>query len=305
MVRVFVGPNSYGLKQAVKSVKDKFTEEYGDFALEVIDGEESAYEHMVMAIESVPFLSEKKMLIVYNLGNIKEAFESPESLLERVGDNDELVIVEPKPDKRSSYYKFLKKNTQLSEFKEPDEGELARWLVKKAQEKGANLSLSDANYLIQRVGVGQEQATNELSKLIDYGAGISRDTIDSLTEASPQTSIFNLLDAAFGGNAKKAMQIYDEQKSQGEEPIRIMAMLVWQMHLVAMVDSAGARTDQEIMNTSGLKPFTLNKSRSIARKMGRRRIKETLSRMAELDKQLKSTSVDADDALKELLMSIS
>jgi DNA polymerase-3 subunit delta len=305
MVRVFVGPNSYGLKQAVKSAKDKFTEEYGDFALEVIDGEESAYEHVLMAIESVPFLSEKKMLIVYNLGNIKEAAENPDSLLERAGDNDELLIIEPKPDKRSSYYRFLKKNTELSEFKEPDEGELARWLVKQAQEKGTKLSLSDADYLIQRVGVGQEQAANELSKLIDYGAGISRDTIDSLTEASPQTSIFNLLDAAFGRNTKKAMQIYDEQKSQGEEPIRIMAMLIWQMHLVAMVDAAGARTDQEIMNTSGLKPFTLNKSRSIARKMGRRRIKETLSRMAELDKQLKSTSVDADDSLKDLLMSIS
>ena len=305
MVRVFVGPNSYALKEAVKSAKDKFTEEYGDLALEVIDGEESSYERVLMSLESVPFLAEKKMLIIYGLGDIKEAADDMDKLISVVGEDDELIIIEPKPDKRSSYYKYLKKNTELTEFKEPDERELSNWLVKEAKDKGAKMSLADANYLIQRIGSGQEQAANELSKLIDYGRGISREIIDSLTEASPQTSVFNLLDSAFAGNAKKTMEIYDEQRTQGEEPIRILAMLVWQMHHVAMVESAGNRTDQEIMDVSGLKPFTLNKSRSIARKMGRQRIKEALSRLTELDKQLKSTSVDADDALKNLLVSIS
>ncbi|HEX5456417.1 MAG TPA: DNA polymerase III subunit delta [Candidatus Saccharimonadales bacterium] len=305
MVRVFVGPNSYALREAVKSARDKFMEKYGDLALEVIDGEESSYEHILMAIESVPFLAPKKMLIIYGLGNIKEAVENLDALIEAASENDELIIVEPKPDKRSSYFKNLKKNTQLTEFKDPDEGELAHWLVEHAKNRGAELSSADAAYLVQRIGGSQQRAANELNKLIDYGAVISRETIDYMTEASPQTSVFNLLDAAFGGNAGKAIKIYEEQRTQGEEPIKIMAMLIWQMHLVALVDSAGGRTDQEIMAASGLKPFTLNKSKSIARKMGRQRIKAALSRLVELDRQLKSTSIDADDALKDLLISIS
>lgn len=305
MIRVLTGPNNYALKQALKSAKDNFIQKYGDLSLEVIDGDESSYEHLMMAVESVPFLAPKKMLIIYGLGNIKEAAENLDTLLGAASEDDELIIVEPKPDKRSSYFKNLKKNTELTEFKEPDENELANWLVKEASNRGAKLSSADAAYLSQRIGGGQERAANELNKLIDYGADISKETIDSLTEASPQTSVFNLLDSAFSGNAKKAMLIYDEQRIQGEEPIRILAMLIWQMHLVAMVDAAEGRTDQEIMNTSGLKPFTLNKSKSIARRMGRRRISEALSSLVELDTRLKSTSIDADDALKDLLISIS
>lgn len=305
MVRVFVGPNDYALKEAVKSAKEQFVKEYGDLALEIIDGEETSYEHVLMAIESVPFLAPKKMLIIHGLGTIKEAVENLDTLLGVVGENDELIIVEPKPDKRSVYYKSLKKNTELTEFKEPDERELANWLAKEAKKRDARLSSADAAYLVQRIGAGQERAANELGKLIDYGMDITRETIDFLTEASPQTSVFNLLDSVFAGNTKKAIQIYDEQRTQGEEPIRILAMLIWQMHLVAMVDSAGERTDNEIMGISGLKPFTLNKSKSIARRMGKRGIRDALSRLVELDRQLKSSSVDADDALKDLLISIS
>ena len=93
-----------------------------------------------------------------------------------------------------------------------------------------------------------------------------------MTEASPQSNVFNLLDSAFSGNLKEALEIYDEQRTQGEEPLKIFGMLVWQMHLVALVGSAKGQSDSEIMQSSGLKPFTLNKSKSIARRLGRERI---------------------------------
>lgn len=303
-MRVFAGPNNFVLKRELDDTKSEFVAEHGDLALEVIDAEEAGFGRLLSAVESVPFLSDKKMVIVYKLGALKEAGERVEELADIAG-NTELIIVEQKPDRRSSYYKFLKKNTDMAEFSEPDERELGEWLVKEAEKAGAKLSQRDAYYLVQRVGGNQESTYNELKKLIDYGKDISKETIDELTEASPQTSIFNLLDAAFAGNSKKAMAIYDEQRIQGEEPLKILGMIVWQVHLVAMVESAGKLSDKDIMSASGLKPFTLNKSRSIARRMGRKGIKDILDRLLKLDRQLKTTMVDADDALKNLLATIS
>lgn len=305
MVRIFVGQNNYALKKELGGIKAKFTDKYGDLALEMIDGEETPFEQIKSAVESVPFLAEKKLVIVHSLSQNKDAAEKIEALAESAESGNDLIIVEPKPDKRSSYYKYLAKNTELIEFNELDERELANWLAKEASDRGAKLSFTDAYYLVQRVGSNQELASNELNKLIDYGEGISRENIDSLTEASPQTTIFNLLDSAFSGNLEQAMDIYDEQRTQGEEPLKIFGMIIWQMHLVALVDSAKNQSDAEIMKASGLKPFTLNKSKSIARRMGRKQIKKVLSEMVELDKMLKTTPVDADDALKSLIVSIS
>lgn len=304
MVRTFTGNNSYTLKNELRELKRKFVDEYGDLSLEIIDGEEASYEQIKDAVSSVPFLAEKKLVVVYEPGKSKDIAEKIEELFDITEFGNDLIIVEPKPDKRSSYYKTLKKNSEMVEFKELDERELANWLVSEAG-KDSGLEYRDAYYLVQRVGNNQELISNELKKLVDYGQKISREIIDKLTEPSPQTTIFNLLDSAFSGDLKKALEIYDEQRTQGEEPIKIFAMLVWQMHLVALVDSAKGRPDSEIMQASGLKPFTLNKSRSIARSMGRERIKKVLSEMVELDRTLKTTSVDADEALKSLLVSIS
>lgn len=303
--KVLTGPNSFALKQALNEIKAEFVRQHGDLAVEVIDGEEASYEQIISALESVAFLVEKKLVIVQALSSNKEAVEKIEKLIEAAQTGNDLVIVETKLDKRGAYYKYLKKDTDLNEFTELDERELANWLVEEAKARDAKLNFGDAYYLVQRIGANQRVASNELKKLIDYDKQISRSSIDLLTEASPQTNIFNLLDSAFSGDNKKLLKIYDEQRTQGEEPLKIFAMLTWQLHLVALVEAAGDRTDNEIMQASGLKPFTLNKSKSIARRMGRQKIKMTLQRLTQLDKQLKTTSVDADDALKNLLLSIS
>lgn len=304
MTRTFTGSNSFALKKALKDIRLEFTEKYGDLAIEVIDGEESSLEQVVAAIESVPFLAPKKLIIIHGLSAIKEATDKVENLVEKASETNELIIVESKVDKRSTYYKYLKAKTELKEFNELDERELANWLVSEAKEGEAKLSSSDAYYLVQRVGNNQESVSNELKKLMAYSKDISKENIDKLTESSPQTSVFNLLDAAFEGNAKRALRIYDEQRSQGVEPLNMLAMITWQMHMVALVDSAGKRSDPEIMQESNIKPFVLNKSKSIARRMGKPAIGNMLTRLVNTDKQLKTTSVNPDDALKSLLLSL-
>lgn len=304
MVRTFTGPNTYALKKTLHDIKNEFTKKYGELSLEIIDGEETVYEQAIAAVESVPFLAEKKLVVANNLGLMKGIEDKIAQLVESAKNANELIIVEQKLDKRGAYYKYLKSNTDLKELKDLDERELANWLVEQANNSRAKLGFSDAYYLVQRVGTNQEAVSKELRKLIDYDRQITRKNIDLLTEASPQSSIFNILDSAFGGDSKKALDIYDQQRLLGVEPLNIFGMVVWQMHQVALASAAGNRTDPEIMQSSGMKPFVLGKSKAIASRMGREKIKNTLSKLVELDKMLKTTSVDADEALKSLLLSI-
>src|SRR5690606_21428745 len=111
---------------------------------------------------------------------------------------------------------------------------------------GGSLSVADARYLVSRVGQNQLQLSSELQKLLDYQPAVNRQTIDLLTEPTPQSSIFDLLAAAFDGQAKRVLQLYHEQRQQKVEPLNILALAAWQLHILALIKTAGERSPQQI-----------------------------------------------------------
>lgn len=297
------GPNAYLLEQRLNQIKSEFVDEFGDLAVEAIDGEEATEDQIRFSLESLPFLSPKKLVIIKRLSSNKTLAENIEDFISNVSDSTDIILVEPKPDKRGIYYKTTKKLTRLEEFVELDELSAGKWLVDEAKKAGGELSISDARYMAERVGLNQQILHTELIKLIDYDSKISRQNIDDLTEASPQGTVFNLLDAAFAGNRRRALELYESQRTQRLEPQAILGMIVWQMHLVALVGSSKKTIDQLAKDTKR-SPFVLGKARSISERLGRAELKNLLDRLCALDKRLKSESIDVDEALRQLLFDL-
>ena len=234
----------------------------------------------------------------------KEFIDKAEELLSGVPETTDVVIVEPKLDKRLGYYKLLKKATDFREFKELDPGGLARWLVDEANTKDGKISSSDANYLVQRVGANQQLLANELEKLLLHDAQISRQSIDLLTEATPQSTIFELLEAAFAGNTKRTMQLYKEQRQLKVEPPQIVAMLAWQLHVLALIKAARDRSADAIAGEAKLSPYVVKKSQSIARKLTIAELKTLISDLLDIDVRSKKVGLDADEALQNYLLKL-
>jgi DNA polymerase-3 subunit delta len=255
-------------------------------------------------MQGLSLFAQQKMVVIYKPSSHKTFSEDFEKLAKQVPETTEIVIIEPKLDKRTSYYKNLKKNTNFIQFDELDETALTQWLTKEAVEKQGKITSADARYLIQRVGTNQQLLTNELEKLIIYNPQISRASIELLTEPSPQSSVFDLLEAAFAGNKKKALQLYHEQRQQKVEPLMIMGMLTWQLHVLAIVQTAGERSVSEIASEAKVNPFVVRKSQQIARNLNRSRLKELVKNLLELDVKLKSQSINADDAVSQYILDL-
>lgn len=304
MIVTLAGANSFLLKSKQDQLVLDFLKEHGDMGLERIDGEEAEYDRIRESLESLPFLATKKMVILRAPSANKEFVEKAEKLLLEVPESTDVIILEPKLDKRSSYYKFLKKSTEFSEFNELDEMGLGRWLVSKAKELGASISSSDARYLVERVGTNQQLLSNEVAKLAAHGNTIAKADIDLLTEPNPQSTVFQLLDAAFAGNQKQALRLYQEQRASKVEPQQIIAMLAWQLHVLAVIKTAGDRSDDEIARDARINPFVVRKSRVIARNLRASKLQQLITDLTDLDLKLKSVSIDADDATQAYLLSI-
>jgi DNA polymerase III subunit delta len=304
MITVLTGENRFVLQQELQRIVGSFVAEHTDMALEQIDGEDAEFDRIREALQSMPFLASKKLVVLRNPGANKQFVESAESLLLDLSEVTDVVIVETKPDKRTAYYKFLKKHTDLKEFNELDTPQLAKWLATAAKEAGGVLSPSDASYLVNRVGTNQLSLQNELQKLLNYDKKITRESIDLLSERTPQSTTFDLLDAALRGDKAHALQLYKEQRSMKVEPQQIIALLGWQLHALAVVKTAGERDANQIASEAKLNPFVVRKTQSLARNMSLGKVKELVHSVRVLDERLKSESIDADEALQNLIISL-
>lgn len=303
MITVLTGENSFLLQRSLKQLVDQFVAMYTDMALEQFDGEEAEFDRMREALQSLPFLASKKLVVLRRASSNKQFLESAEALLLDVADSIDVLIVEPKLDKRTAYYKFLKKHAVYNEYAELDSAGLARWLVAEAKVQGGTLTSSDATYLVNRIGLNQQLLSNELSKLLLYSPNISRQSIDALTERTPQSSTFDLLDAALAGHYETALNLYHEQRAMKVEPQQIMGLLGWQLHIMALVKTAGQREPADIAKEAKLNPFVVRKSQALVRNMTLPQLKDLVQRVAKLDVRLKSESIDADEAFQNLIIS--
>lgn len=305
MITVLTGTNSFQVRQHAHKLISAFVAEHGNLALEKLEGQEATYDQILGAIESLPFLASKKMVVVDELSSSKEASEQLETLFTRAGDSTDLIIVESKLDKRLAYYKQLKKLPGFHEYNELEEHQLVDWLVAEATVINANLSRTDAQYLVQRVGANQMRLSREIEKLANYNQTITRETINLLTDENPSSTIFNLVDNIFSGDLKKAIRMYDEQRMQKIEPQAILGMLVWQMHAVAIAASASRSISHtQIAKESGISPFVIQKSQRIARNMSRAKIIAFMKLLRDIDYHGKHEPLDYDDALRYAIVSL-
>lgn len=304
MIVTITGANDLLRKRELDSLVATFAADYGDMAIERLDGEDVSAERMRESLASLPFLSPKKMVVLREPSKQKAFADAIADVLKDVADTTDVIIHEPKLDKRSTYYKTLKKATDFREFAELDVAGLVKWAVDYVREQGGVLSPADARLLVDRVGANQHMLQSELAKLLLYNPKITRQAIEQLTDRTPQSTVFELLDAAFAGNARRAFELYREQRSMRVEPQVIVAMLAWQLHVLAMVKAATARSAEEIAKAAKLNPYVVRKSQGIVRTLTMGQIKAMISDLLEVDIQSKRTDIDLDEALQLYLLKL-
>ena len=290
-------------KELVKLSKE-FIDKFGELSLIKIDCEDTEYNQIIEEIQGVSMFTPQKMVVLKSPSKNKQLSEEIESLVENTPQSTQLIVVEPVIDKRSKVYKTLKARTDYKEFSELNGFLLVDWLAQTAKSHGANITKNNAQHLIERVGTNQNLLENEIEKLSDYNQEISKDSIDLLTEATPDGTVFNLLDAALKGQTKKAFEIYNQQRAQKVDPSKILSMLAWQLHILAIIKTAGDRSDSDIAKEAKINPFVVQKSRQNTKDIDITRLKKLINELAEIDYKIKNSKINADQAVQNYLLAL-
>src|SRR3990167_5781347 len=110
-VITLAGPNTFLVQKELKKLTADFVKKHGDLALERLDSEETAHEKLAESLQSLPFLASNKLVVIKKPSANKQFAENLEQLIKNIPDSTDVLLVEPKPDKRTVLYKMLKKHT--------------------------------------------------------------------------------------------------------------------------------------------------------------------------------------------------
>lgn len=295
MITVLTGPNSRGLQDRLRAIIAEFKQQHGD-SIERFDGTElTSTDPVIDAVRSVSFLEPRKLVIVRDFGQHTDLMNSIEGLVEQTADSTDVVLVDQKLDKRTAGYKYLQKNVAVETFAELSPRDMARWVKDYATQQGGSVSAGDAQYLVDRVGANQQYLQQELDKLVLYSSNINRSSIDALTDQTPQGKVFAMLDELFRGNNEHAWRLYQDQRAQGEEPHKLLAMINWQLSQLTIAVYA-PRRDVATLTAAGISSFGAQKLLGMARSVSREQVKRYVDDLAQVDLQTK-TSADVESAL--------
>lgn len=303
MILAFIGDNGFAREQAASEYILGFVNVHGAMAVDKFIGEDTDFAALNTSVSTVPFLSQRRLVVVRDFGANKLLADKLSDLLTAVADTTDLVIVESHVDGRSKYLTNLKKLTEVRQFTHLDGDALVAWIIEQTKKLNGSISRQAAQQLVDRVGSNQQLIANELDKLVLYQPEITQTTINELTSYAPQSSIFAMLDAAFAGNTAEAFRLYAEQRTQGMEPQAILGMITWQLHVLTVIKAAGNMPAQDLATQAKLSPFLVRKNTPNARRISDVKLLKILKQAIDTDKAMKSVAINADDAIQTLIFS--
>lgn len=281
----------FAIKQTLGDLAERFVAKFGPHGYERIDGEAFEPNGLASLLQGASLFTPQRLVVLRDAAKNKPLWDSLGDWLEKVPAETTLVVIEPELDKRTKTYKVLKSKTEFKEFSPAGSSQLVKWLQAKAKDLGAEIKPADAQYLVERTGSDHWRLSQEIEKLAYYKGGINRDAIDELVEPSSEGSAFELLDAALAGEQEKVQKLVTNLKNE-EDPYKLFGLLTSQVHTLATITAAGERSVDQIAADSGLHPFVIRKSQSVAKRLGSARIAEIVAQVSECDMQLKTTGTD-------------
>lgn len=282
MIQILTGDNSFEVERALQKTVERF-----GGAAEKVDGSALELKQLPDLLMGGTLFATKRLVIIRGLSENKTLWLNFSDWLTRIDDDIELVLVEPKLDKRTKTYKDLKKIADMHEFSawtERDSLKAEQWVAGEAGRLTLALDRNLGRLLVARVGPDQWALYHALQKLSVLDT-VSAEVIAEVIEASPTENVFGLFDAALKGQAQLVSQMI-ATLSLSEDPYKLLGLLSgqgFQLAALVVADKPSADVAKEI----GAHPFVLSKLTPYAKTLGMSGARRVVAAFAEADSGMK------------------
>jgi len=236
-----------------------------DLNFAYFDMKEVDYKSLELELVSLPFFADEKIVVLDHFLDITTAkkryltddeLKSFEDYLENPVPSSKLVIfAEGKLDSKRRLVKLLKRDATVFEALEPKEQELRAYFQKWAQEQGLSFDGKSFEQLLIKSGFQFSEIQKNLLFLQSYkDSGLI--TEEDIVEAIPKTlqdNIFDLTQLILGNKIDQARDLVKDLTLQGEDEIKLIAIMLGQFRLYTQVKilQESGQTEAKMVSSLG------------------------------------------------------
>lgn len=287
MISLLAGENSFELQRAL----DKLARDF-DGTTEKIDGTELQLKQLPDLFMGATLFASHRLVVIKNLSENKPIWTSLSEWIPRIPEEIHVVLVEPKPDKRTKTYKELQKvaSVQLfSAWEDRDASKAESWVFQEAKQLGLELAKPNAQLLVRRVGVDQWRLYAALEKLAVLDE-VNQQVIENVIDASPNENVFYLLETALKGDRAR-LQTMIANLEATDDPYRLFGLLGGQIFQLATL-VVSDKPSPEVAKDLGVHPYPVSQLAKYAGTIDRAGARKIVAAFADADAGMKTSSAD-------------
>ncbi|MGF7056379.1 DNA polymerase III subunit delta [Brassicibacter mesophilus] len=291
-----------------------------------LDGKEISIDNIINACETLPFMSDKKIVVVEDVtyftstkgSNVQDEEELSNYLL-NLNESTCLIFVEKedKIDNRKKIVKKVKEVGSVIQLTKLKDEELNKWILDIFGKNGKKISKKDIYYFIQASGYFESSINktlydleNEIIKICNYLGDrneVTKNDIDKVGIKTLQNNIFKLVDGIGQKKTEVSLSIFNEMLLESQPLQVILHMIIRQLRLLLMAKLLEEKgySHGSIAQKMNIHSFVAQKIVGQSKNFTIEELKKGLEDGLEVDKSIKTGKMDSKLAVEMLIVEFS
>jgi len=302
-----------------KIIRENVKDRLDDVDFAVYDMSEVPIEEAIADAETLPFMSEKRIVIITNPTMLTSEKEKKiahdvkrlEAYINHPSSDSVVIIEAPyeKLDERKKIVKLLKTHANVIQASSLNGASLTKWLKKEAA--AIHLSITDQalEKMVQLLGTDLRRLHSELEKIQLYvgeGGEATEETVEQLVSRVLENNVFALVDHVVNRRKNQAFRTLFDLFEQNEEPIKMVALLAKQFRTIYQVKDLSKKgfSQKKIASQLKLHPYVVKLYHDQGKHFSESECLKLLKEIAEVDYTMKIGQMDKRLALELLFAKI-
>ena len=313
MIYLMYGGDDVSLQEALSSMKDEVQPaELRDVNITVLDGPAASLDRLAATSGTVPFLADRRMVIVRGLLDQFEVqsgrrsasserktlgqWEGIPAILGGVPETTHLVFVDGLLSERNALLRKIRPLAKTLTFPVPRGRELRQWVHDRAARRGIEIEPRAVDALADMVGGNLRIIDSELEKLSVYSGGeqVRYQDVQELVAYVKEANIFAAVDAVLERRPGLAIRHVHQLLDEGRAPPYVITMIARQVRLILLARDVKAQgaSQSEIGSRLSLSGYPLRKTLEQEQRISSERLAAIHRMLLEADVSLKTSAVE-------------
>lgn len=319
---IFCGSDEELIKEAIDKLINPYIDEmFKELNFIKFDGVKCTFDEIMNACETLPFMADKKVVLVYRCAFLKSKLDSSnkslydniKEYLKDIPEHTILILYNVFDDKRDNVKKnknimSLDKLTTIVQIDKLKRDSFYKRVDFMFKENNKNINKIELRYLCEKLPMNLDIARKEVSKIVDYvgDRDITRRDIDLLIPNKNEDDVFDLVDLISQRKIERALDILNELLFKADQHMLIITTIENQFKRLydIKVGLLSGKNVQDFMSEFRIPQFVVEKLILQSKKFSKGQLEKILNLCINTEKSLKNSFTDKKSDLELFLLNI-